>query len=440
MATNTTNAFSSTITITTTQESTTVTLTSLAIGIYGADSVQSITATISVPVTIGSVITSSTTGISSVAATNINSATVSSTESLTSSGANTTSQPITTTSATPGPTNAISPGGSGGNSGVSPGATAGIAIGCVVLGLAIGALAAYLFLRRRQKTRPQPEYVPMEYGMGREKGLSAAPPVESSGLALDQYLLDSKPDAEIAGEMRNLAALIQQHVENNYHLRPVQQSASTLAQVLMNLGIPQTGALNCSNLASLALDPRTRSLALRHVIAKVTFESATLFGNSPLSLLPAFVPAFSRAVPPVEQHRGSTEAFSAAMTRWRQLSAFLIHPRRSDRIPLMPSEDISTQQAEQLAIALNRFLKPFSDASDRESHYEQENHLREVIVECATYGYLLFSQPSDIRIRFDGGGSNNGLVVSPGLERVTDERGRRLPTPQTLVTPVVEDI
>ncbi|KAK6084672.1 hypothetical protein SCUP515_01168 [Seiridium cupressi] len=440
MTTNTTHTFSSTITITTVQGATPVTLTSVAIGTYDIASAPVTIATIAVPVTTASVITSSTASISSVAATNINSATASSTESPPPSGASTTSQPATTTSATPGPTNAISPGVSGGNSGVSPGATAGIAIGCVVLGLAIGALAAYLFLRRRQKTRPQPEYLPMEYGMGREKGLPAGPPVESSGLALDQYLLDSKPDAEIAGEMRNLAALIQQHVENNYHLRPVQQSASTLTQVLMNLGIPQTGVLNCSHLASLALDPRTRSLALRHVIAKVTFESATLFGTSALSLLPAFVPSFSRAVPPVEQHRGSTEAFSAAMTRWRQLSAFLLHPRRSDRTPLVPSEDVSTQQAEQLAIALNRFLKPFSDASDRESHYEQENHLREVIVECATYGYLLFSQPSDIRFRFDGGGSNNGLVVSPGLERVTDERGRRLHTPQTLVTPVVEGI
>jgi hypothetical protein len=148
------------------------------------------------------------------------------------------------------------------------------------------------------------------------KVLSATSTAASSGsFSLDQYLLDSKPDAEIAGEMRNLSALIQQHVENKYHLRVIQQSEAALAQTLMNLGIPQTGALNCTHLASLTVEPRTRHLALQHVIAKVTFESTTIFGKSAISLLPAFVPAFERSLPPVEQHRGSSEGKDNVRTR-----------------------------------------------------------------------------------------------------------------------------
>lgn len=301
----------------------------------------------------------------------------------------------------------------------------------------------------------------MEYTTSKENGLSATaiPPSAAAGLSLDQYLLDSTPDTEISGEMRNLSILIQQHVENNYHLKPVHQSSSTLAKALMNLGIPQIGQLSCNNLAQLSVRPATRYFALQHVISKIAFESTSVFGGTSVSLLPAFVTSFARAVPPVEKHRGSSEgkivlysmrvafntdynatAFSTAMTKWRQLSAFLLHPHRSDRTPLVPSEDVGTQQAQQLAVALNTFLESFIVAVDHESHYEQENHLREVIVECATFGYLLFSQPSEFRFQFDNDRKHDGLVISPGLERVTDERGRRLPAPQRLVAPVIQDL
>lgn len=105
----------------------------------------------------------------------------------------------------------------------------------------------------------------------------------------------------------------------------------------------------------------------------------------------------------------------------------------------MPSEDISTHEAQQLTVALNKFLGPFSAGDDRESQYEQENHLREVIAECATFGYLLFSQPSEFAFRFERDGKVNGVVVSPGLDKVSDEQGKRYKTPHRLVAPVVEN-
>jgi hypothetical protein len=133
-------------------------------------------------------------------------------------------------------------------------------------------------------------------------------------------------------------------------------------------------------------------------------------------------------------------AVNTAFTKWRQLSAFLLHPNRSDRTPLIPSEDTNTQQAQQLTAALNGFLEPFVLANDRESRFEQENHLREVIVECAEFGYVLFSQPTEYKFRYDGDGRSNVIVVSPGLEKVTDETGRRYQSPHILAPPVVEGI
>ncbi|KAI0127355.1 hypothetical protein BJ170DRAFT_733029 [Xylariales sp. AK1849] len=324
--------------------------------------------------------------------------------------------------------------------GVSSDAAAGIAVACALLGLVIGAIASFLILRRRQRRKPEPEYVPVEYGGGREKDVSsgAHPPV--SGAPLDQYLLDPKPDAEVVGELRDLGTLIQQHVDGNYHLRPVHQNSTALTQTLISLGIPRAGTVPASHLASLALDPRTRYAALQHVIGRVTFDSTVLFGSSAISLLPTFVAAFTRAVAPIEQHRGSSEAFATALAKWRQLSAFLLHPSRSDGTALVPSEYMGTQQAQQLTAALNKFLEPFTNAGDLDSRYEQENHLREVIVECANFGYLLFSQPSDFKFRFDGDGKHSGLVTSPGLDKLTDVEGRRHSSPQRLTAPVVESI
>ncbi|KAH8660367.1 hypothetical protein BX600DRAFT_467609 [Xylariales sp. PMI_506] len=242
----------------------------------------------------------------------------------------------------------------------------------------------------------------------------------------------------MATEMRNLSSLIQLHVENNYHLQPIPQSSGRITQELLNLGLPSTGPLNASHLTNLVLDSNTRYAALQFVISKVIFDSVTLDTSTLISLLPAFVPAFIRDLPPVEKNAGSTEAFLAAVTKWRQLSAFLFHPHRSDRSPLIPSADMSTQQAQQLAVTLNRFLEPFVAASDRDGHYEQENHLREVIVECATFGYLIFSQPSEIRFYFEGDDRVGEIAVFPGLERVSDEQGRRLPQPQVLIAPFRE--
>jgi hypothetical protein len=105
----------------------------------------------------------------------------------------------------------------------------------------------------------------------------------------------------------------------------------------------------------------------------------------------------------------------------------------------VPTEDVSTQQAQQLAVLLNRFLATFV-AGSRDEQYEQENHLREVIVQCATFGYLLFSQPSEYQFRYDCDNKQNGVVVWPGLRKISGEDGVRYDFPQSLVAPVIESI
>ncbi|KAI1393153.1 uncharacterized protein F4822DRAFT_383679 [Hypoxylon trugodes] len=323
-------------------------------------------------------------------------------------------------------------------SGLSSGAIAGIAIACAFAGLIMGVAAGFLLFRKRRQQPSEARYhvASTEYD-GQEKALQSV--LSTDRLHLYQFLLDTSPDAEINTELQSLNQLLQQHVEDHYHTEPVSRSITTLSAALINLGIDEDARIPASKLASLALDPVSRYSAIQHVIAKVAFGSVAFDdGPTTFSLLPQPISSFASMVPATEAHTGNPEAVDIALTRWRQLSAFLLHPSRSDRTPLAPSESVSTHRAQQLALSLNSFLEPFV-AGDRQDRYEQENHLREVIVECATFGYLIFSQPSEYRFRFDSGVRPDHIVIFPGLDRISDEEGHRYPPPaQPVAIPVVE--
>lgn len=206
---------------------------------------------------------------------------------------------------------------------LSDGSVAGIAIGCVLGGLLLGGLAAILFFRRgkqrRQLRAPQPDHVQIPYVPGKERDQFSQPiAVRLDGdhdVQLNQFLLNPSPDNEIVADLRSLDALLRQHVENNYHLQPVQQSPQSLAQALISLGLsdPAHGQRSPDDTARLAIDPRTRLAALQHVIARVALQSSTLSvgaGAALVSMLPPSVAMFAQSVPATERHRGNAEGQS----------------------------------------------------------------------------------------------------------------------------------
>ncbi|KAI0437616.1 hypothetical protein F4803DRAFT_141834 [Xylaria telfairii] len=322
------------------------------------------------------------------------------------------------------------------STGVSNTAVAGISIATALVGAFLGVIAGLWFARRDKNRKYITEYVSYS---DREKEPGTISTMTDS-LQLDQFLLHSTSDATIAKELRALGQLIQKHAETHYHLHSVEIESGQLCQPLADIGIERGSAPAIERLASLALEPRTRINAIRYVIAKAAFESTVIGGGACVSLLPPFVSSLTSIFPSIAENIGIQEDTKLALTRWRQLSAFLLHPDRSQRTALVPSEDVSTQQAQELTIALNRFLEPFI-SSDREERYEQENDLREVIAECATFGYVLFSQPAEYRFRFEGSEELSTIVACPGLDKVIDEKGYRYkpPVPQ-IAAPVVERV
>ena len=139
-------------------------------------------------------------------------------------------------------------------------------------------------------------------------------------VGLDQFLLQPRPDNEIGSDLRALDALTRQHVENNYHLKPVHQTLKSLSQALVALGFSGHGQRSPDDIVRLAIEARTRYAALQHIITRVALQSSTLSMGSgaSVSLLPPSVAAFAQSVPATERHRGNAEGELAL----RSLSPF----------------------------------------------------------------------------------------------------------------------
>lgn len=151
--------------------------------------------------------------------------------------------------------------------------------------------------------------------------------------------------------------------------------------------------------------------------------------------------AISRAVNVWSLTLASSKAVSAALTRWRQMSTFLIHPNRSDRSTLVPTEAMVGDKVRKLAAALDRFLAVFVG---RQKSAQQQSHLHDLLMECAKFGYLLLSQPGEFSLRQaaeDQPGQNKGhLVMCPGLVKTGNEQGEAYNPSRTLLAPAMEQI
>lgn len=232
-----------------------------------------------------------------------------------------------------------SPAPSSHSSGLSPGATAGIAIGCALVGLAIGIIASFCLFRRKAKHSQLDDRKAKHNQLGdrvvihelhdtviHELQDTAKTYVSEKGtpvhdIQLNQFLLEATPDRDIAQEVQSIGALVDQHVETYYHTRPINIDRGTLASSLAHIGFPSSthaAQLDAQSAAVLCLDPRSRQIGLRHVIMRTLFSSIDTHSPNP-SMLPAPVASFLRAIPPAESDRYA-DPQGKASTSMRQKS------------------------------------------------------------------------------------------------------------------------
>ncbi|WAO93274.1 Hypothetical protein NCS54_01081500 [Fusarium falciforme] len=307
-------------------------------------------------------------------------------------------------------TSVSAPSSGNGSSRHSTGALAGAAVGCAIGGILIGLVAAWLLFRRRRRGQDDIKTVPHDNPRAFATVEKPSPTVSDDSTPLNHLLLDATPDREIEAELQALGHLIDQHVEKYYHLDPV-TDVSTLSDHLAPLGDFPHGT---EAIAGVCAKPMSRQTGLRHVISQVVFKSLDIYSHGAFSMLPAPLSTFLDSMP---SHNATAQ--SAALSEWRRLSAFLLHPSPYERTPLPISEAALSPQALALATRLNAFLHHFVGTS----HSAQTDHLQAVIIECTKLGYVILSQPQDWRFVFEKG---NSVVVRPGL----DKGGRRVVEPE----------
>ncbi|SPJ84069.1 uncharacterized protein FTOL_10585 [Fusarium torulosum] len=320
-------------------------------------------------------------------------------------------------------------------SGAPAGTVAGAAVGCLAGGLILGALAAFFLLGRRGKRNKHYR----QQGQIASKELDHSPPdpdPPSNDVKLNRFLLDTIPNKELMSELRALGDLVNMHVENNYQFQPVSINSSAMTQSILDLGFPPASG---DVAAALCLNPRTRVVGLRHVISHIAFASIDFNAPTPLSMLPVPMASFLQSLPSVEPQSSNSPETCLALSRWRVLSAFLLHPTRGERTPLAPSEETAVSQAQRLASALNTVLYHFV-SSDPGKRQAQTEHLEGVMMEFAKFGHILLSQPSDWRLIYDtstAGVGQRSVIVCAGLEKMSHRDGRPYGSPQLVEAPRV---
>ncbi|KAF9767021.1 hypothetical protein IL306_000464 [Fusarium sp. DS 682] len=321
--------------------------------------------------------------------------------------------------------------------GLKGGAVAGVAIGCLIAGLALGLIAAFLLLRRRRRGKTASEgfaSADQKYTEPKD-GTQVTVSPSRHDAELNQFLLEASPDKELQAELRSLSELIYQHVENYYRGPQVQADPAEVAQSLINIGYSsESSGLQTDTVAAVCLNPKTSQTGLRHVLSHVIFRSLDFSSGGSLSMLPLAVAALAQESHSAEN--ANSPAISLARSRWRSLSALLLHPNPGERTPLPVSVTEASPKALALANGLNMFLKVFI-TQDPASQQDQTNHLQAVILECTKLGYIVLSQPSDWGFVFSNTSVAKGrrIVVCPGLERRSDNDGTRYRSPKEVVAP-----
>ncbi|KAH7177838.1 hypothetical protein DER46DRAFT_621583 [Fusarium sp. MPI-SDFR-AT-0072] len=301
--------------------------------------------------------------------------------------------------------------------GLKGGPVAGVAIGCLIAGLALGLIAAFLLLRRRRRVKPANEGFVLADQKYTEPKDGTQVIVSSSrhDAELSQFLLEATPDKDLQTELRSLSELIYQHVENYYRRPQVQADPAEVAQSLTNIGYsPEASGLQADTVAAICLNPKTSQIGLRHVLSHVIFRSLDFSSGSSLSMLPLAVATMAQRSHSAE--KANNPAITLARSRWRTLSALLLHPNPEERTPLPVSVTEASPMALSLANELNQFLEMFV-TQDHASQQDQMDHLQAVILECTKLGYVVLSQPSDWGFVFSNSTSitkSRRIVIAQG--------------------------
>ncbi|CAG1982885.1 unnamed protein product [Fusarium graminearum] len=304
----------------------------------------------------------------------------------------------------------------GGDTGLPTTSIVGIALGSAAAAVALTLCAiALLYLKRRRLHPTDPDvssdtspeiFVPetSTRELGPDNGFTGLPTC---------LLLDGRSCSEIEFELGAITwCHFQSHVRTFYHLDNVSVTPSTLHASLRKLHLTDA---TCHMIARLAIDPKTRYLTIRHLLARVIFSNLDTHNITSLSLLPPTVKELflSRATFRVD---GRPPRFETAVRSWHRITALLLHENPPSREFFKPPPSVKSQ-IDELATVLQESLVHFV----RKDNDDQHDHLTFIIERSVKLGYEVYAHPNEWEFIFPE--DEEALFVTPGLNLITDDRG-----------------
>jgi hypothetical protein len=134
------------------------------------------------------------------------------------------------------------------------------------------------------------------------KGLS------TSIVALDDLPFDPVDDSQTRKSMQDLYELIHQHAENHYNAWNFEGRREDLRHELAKGGWNDRTEQSAQTLASLLVNPTTRRVAIRHIIAWAIIQHIDLKSSPDTSLLPAHIVASGQALLKIKRTPGEQES------------------------------------------------------------------------------------------------------------------------------------
>ncbi|KAF2651958.1 hypothetical protein K491DRAFT_696018 [Lophiostoma macrostomum CBS 122681] len=351
------------------------------------------------------------------------------------------------------------------SNGVSKGAVAGIAIGTAILGAAIAFLIAFFLFRRRKQnpkmTNSSYESVPqLPSSVG--KGIPSSPYVQevsqipppalaaaavpreqreeedvdlanlaASSAFLAGVLPEVADDMTIRSRVSELFEQMQRHVENFY--RDVHASITpSMESDLAKFGNGSAGTGMLEMLQSFSQP----TVAIKHALVSYVMGITAPEGKRGESLFPREVIGMGGK----DKVLNANPDLSPAYLLYRQLSSHLyttLNPLSPHTNPSASALSLTTSLSSRVQEAAEHFaLTFFPWANPAYSDSDKDDDLVSIIIHALELMLWLHGQPFVYELNWEGVG-RRGIVIAPGLARMTDTQGREDGEPQVLLEPTV---
>ncbi len=328
-------------------------------------------------------------------------------------------------------------------------------MGCLVGGALIAFLVAFFIFRRKRKSQEDTGVYYHDERRNQKEPLAAAAtgekssaPSSSSSAGWMAYLPQSADDRTVQSAVKTFFNQIELHVDNFYHRANVSLDPRTreaLAQM-------DSGKLP-GRIEEHMQDPRMIIPVIKHSIADLLITRLSPLTFPETSLLPANLAAFPTKLQtpsaslaegqgkshlrtsiishgtPLTKHLAAAQQ---AYSQWRLVNAYLYPHPEKDGAYIDDREAKANDVSDILAAAFS----PWQTVAGDKGQLQQ--HERSLVATAGNLGILLMSQPSAFEFKWNAGGSRSGtgrpFLTFPGFWKTSDDQGRTLDPPQSLVT------